>query len=677
MIQRLVVIIVTILLFNTSVLSQNSIDDPILENIISLREQSKSSEFSLEERLSFALQAVKLAEETKVDSTILLSNRNLSLMYFNTEKYDSYIRVNHKNIKLGQKLNDTSALAVANLNIASYYKYDLQNDSAYYYYSKALKFYNKLNDTRKKGTILWNIADLQETEKDFLGSEENAVEAIKLLSSLKKDESILDDLWILNNLLGIISVKLKSYDKAEEYHEKALSISKQMKDGYLNNLYSTNNIAYVYRLQGDLDASIELYQEVLDKKDLYEDDPSFLSTTLANMAYSKSLKEDRSIDELEAMFERAYKISDSLDDPIAKLGVTTEFSNFYLNINEKENALKYANETYQLAKETSSNDIRLEALLILSKLNDDKIAREYLNEHIRLSDSLLNVERNVRNKFARIELETDELEEENEKISQQRLWLLIISGGLLATLFFLYIIITQRARNKELKFEQDQQKANEEIYNLMLSQQDKVDEARANEKKRISEELHDGVLGRLFGTRLSLDSLNFSEGKEAITNRATYIKELMTIENDIRKISHDLNTDFVSGSGFMDIVSELIEKQTKAYQLESSFDYTDDINWESVPNKTKINIYRIVQESLQNIYKHANANSVKISIQLKNNVICLLIIDDGDGFDVNKSKKGIGLKNINSRVSEVEGTAKFNSTLKEGTEVSITIPYKN
>ncbi|MBO6630587.1 MAG: hypothetical protein JJ936_03335 [Psychroserpens sp.] len=127
----------------------------------------------------------------------------------------------------------------------------------------------------------------------------------------------------------------------------------------------------------------------------------------------------------------------------------------------------------------------------------------------------------------------------------------------------------------------------------------------------------------------------------------------------------------------MDIVSELIEKQTLAYQLSSSFDFTDDINWESIPNKTKINIYRIIQESLQNIYKHANANAVKISIQLKNNVICLSINDDGDGFDINKSKKGIGIKNINSRVNEVEGTAEFNSEINKGTEVLISIPYKN
>ena len=188
--------------------------------------------------------------------------------------------------------------------------------------------------------------------------------------------------------------------------------------------------------------------------------------------------------------------------------------------------------------------------------------------------------------------------------------------------------------------------------------------------------MHDGILGRLFGTRLSLDSLNFSEGKEAIQNRSNYISELKTIEDDIRKISHDLNTDFVSGSGFMDIVLELIEKQTKAYQLKHQFDYTDDVSWESVSNKNKINIYRIIQESLQNIYKHANAGEVKISFQLKNNVILLSITDDGDGFDVTKSKKGIGIKNINARVSELEGTVDILSEISNGTTINIEIPYK-
>ena len=137
--------------------------------------------------------------------------------------------------------------------------------------------------------------------------------------------------------------------------------------------------------------------------------------------------------------------------------------------------------------------------------------------------------------------------------------MIILSIGLLLTAILVSILISQRSKNRKLKLIQVRQKANEDIYNLMLGQQDKVDEARAKEKIRVSKELHDGVLGRLFGTRLSLDSMNFKDGKEAMMARANYIGQLKTIEEDIRKISHELNTDFVSGTGFMAIVTELID----------------------------------------------------------------------------------------------------------------------
>jgi signal transduction histidine kinase len=208
----------------------------------------------------------------------------------------------------------------------------------------------------------------------------------------------------------------------------------------------------------------------------------------------------------------------------------------------------------------------------------------------------------------------------------------------------------------------------------MLSQQDKIDEARSIEKKRISEELHDGILGRLFGTRLSLDSLNLSTSPEAIKTREGYIVELKNIEQEIRKVSHELNTDFVSGSGYEDIIATLVETQSDAYGFKSDINIEGDIVWEDIPNKTKIHIYRIIQESLQNIYKHANATHVEISFKLKNNVICLFITDNGAGFDVNKAKKGIGLKNMTSRVKEIQGDLEITSEKQVGTSILIKIP---
>lgn len=210
----------------------------------------------------------------------------------------------------------------------------------------------------------------------------------------------------------------------------------------------------------------------------------------------------------------------------------------------------------------------------------------------------------------------------------------------------------------------------------MLSQQDKVDEARASEKKRISEELHDGILGRLFGTRLSLDSLNMANSEEAIKTRGNYIEQLKDIEQDIRKVSHDLNTDFISNSGYIDIVKTLLETQSTAYGYACELDYDDTINWDDISNKTKIHIYRILQESLQNIYKHAKASKVIISFKLKNNVIWLTVKDDGIGFDVTKAKKGIGIKNINSRAQEINAVVYIESEKDNGSTIQIKIPLE-
>ena len=81
---------------------------------------------------------------------------------------------------------------------------------------------------------------------------------------------------------------------------------------------------------------------------------------------------------------------------------------------------------------------------------------------------------------------------------------------------FLYIIKAQKTKNRELLFKQEQQKVNEEIYNLMISQQNTIETNRIKEKKRVAQELHDGVLGRMFGVRMNLDSLNKFNDEPAV-----------------------------------------------------------------------------------------------------------------------------------------------------------------
>ncbi|TVZ57955.1 signal transduction histidine kinase [Flavobacteriaceae bacterium MAR_2010_105] len=647
-----------------------------LDSVIYYRQLSKNADLTFQDRLQLAKKASDLSSQLNIDTTTVLDNRNLSFLYLMLGDYEPYKEVNTINLKLATQLKDSLVLAIANNNLAWYHHYNQQNDSAYYYYNKALHWYEQLNSLKNQASILGNIASIQRIEKDYVGSEENIIRALKLLQKLPSTEANLDNQWIMYNRLGIISLDLKQYDKSLEYHDKALEVSDKMKDGYYNEKTSIHNKASVYRKTKKFDEAIALYESLLEEEVLFEMDPIYYPLIIDNLAFTKFEAGHKDYDNIERELKRAYRLGDSLQDQVIKLGVTIDLAKFYKGLNQVDSAAHYAQKSYELSKSISDNDILLESMSILAQLKQGDEAKMYFYEHVKLSDSLLFKERSARNKFARIAFETEEMERENERISRERLWLLMLSVGLLLTLVLLYIIISQRAKNKELKFRQDQQQANEEIYNLMLSQQDKVEEARTNEKRRISQELHDGILGRLFGTRLSLDSFNFSEGPEAIKTRSNYISELKIIEEDIRKISHDLNTDFVSRSGFMDILEELIEKQTQAYQLKYTFNSDDSIVWETVPNKTKINIYRIVQEALQNIYKHAEAKIVQISFKLKKDVICLSIKDDGKGFDVNKSKKGIGLKNINSRVKDFDGNVNFESQINEGTIITIKIPYQ-
>ena len=649
-----------------------------LDSINNLIEYSKDPKNSITSRLNSARRSSIMAKAISNDSILLSVNRNLSMVLFNAERYQDYVKLNIENFKLAKRLKDSTAVSVAASNLGSYYRYIALNDSSYYYYSKALKHYKKYEISLKKAYALFHIAEIQQIENLFSGAEEAAIKAIVILDKIPETQESLDLHWNLYNLLGIISRELGNYSKSLEYYEKSSTYAEKVDDGILNKVYSINNRAYVYRQMGNYDKSIELLESLIPLKSEFDGlDPTFYDIVIENIADTRFESGNYDFEITEKMMLDAYKKATEIDDEILKMNFALDLARLYQASNYLISSKKYANEALQISSKVLANEIRQEALIILSKISNGTESKEYLKEYIELSDSLLKVERNVRNKFARIEFETDKIAQENEKMSVQRRWLLIVSIALVITLIFLYIIVNQRTKNRQLKFEKNQQKANEEIYNLMLSQQDKVDEARANEKKRISQDMHDGILGRLFGTRLSLDSLNFVEGKEAIKSRAEYIKELQVIENDIRKLSHDLNTDFVAGSNFMAIVSELIEKQTNAYKLKSDFEYDDNINWEHVSNKTKINIYRIIQEALQNIYKHAEAKNVKIAFNLKNEHICLEVEDDGKGFDIKRSRKGIGIKNINSRASEFEGEVIFKSEKGNGTTLIIRIPQEN
>src|SRR5690606_19750518 len=103
------------------------------------------------------------------------------------------------------------------------------------------------------------------------------------------------------------------------------------------------------------------------------------------------------------------------------------------------------------------------------------------------------------------------------------------------------VMIDQRRKNQKLRFEQAQQRTNQEIFNLLHAQSSKIEEGKQQEKKRISEELHDGILGQMLGIRLILSGLNNKTDDDSVLKRGELLKKLQGLEEEIRTISHELS----------------------------------------------------------------------------------------------------------------------------------------
>jgi signal transduction histidine kinase len=356
------------------------------------------------------------------------------------------------------------------------------------------------------------------------------------------------------------------------------------------------------------------------------------------------------------------------------VGTNIHLSEYYQKIGDMKLSLKYSTDALRSAKESK---IPYNIILALKQASivDSYNSSAYSEEYLRITDSLQVAERNSKDRFARISLETDEIIQEKDVLEDRNRNLLYVFIFTVILASLLFIVRAQRTRTRELLYKQTQQKANEEIFNLMMSQQAIIDESRSKEKKRLARDLHDGVLGRMFGLRMNLDSLNNKNDEETVNRRLELLNELKTIEQDIREISHDLNREKQELiNNFVSLVHNLLEEQQASYQVKLSYSIDNNVNWDKINNSIKINMYRMLQEGLQNINKYANAKNSTVEIKADNEYIYLKIKDDGIGFDVNKKSKGIGVQNMISRTHECQGTIDIKSEKDNGTQIIITIP---
>jgi signal transduction histidine kinase len=591
--------------------------------------------------------------------------------YYNMNNWNGYHEIAQIVLEKSISSKDSISTAKAYTYLGDYYGSQGVSDSAFLYYFKAEKLFLARKDKYNLAKARLNKALLQYNESDLLGSE---ITVFKALSAVKGEKNN-DVVFELYNLLGLIYNELGDYSKSIEIHTKALSTVEKESSPveYQFKTTSLNNMGLVYQNLNQYKNAITYFQRGLEQKtDVIRYKPSLYAMLLDNLAYSKFKINDSK--GLPGLFYKSLKLRDSLQLTSGIIISQIHLSEYFASKSDTLKALQYSNEALDAARKSKNYRNVLLPLKQLAVIEPAKAAI-YNKEYIHINDSLQKADRNIADKFSRIEYETDEVKQENTNLTTQNRNLVYIFGSILILGMFLYIIKAQKAKNRELLFKQEQQKVNEEIYNLMISQQSNVETIRIKEKKRVAQELHDGVLGRMFGVRMNLDSLNKIHDESASQQRISYLTELKNIEQDIREISHDLNREKSELiNNFVAIVDNLFEDQKKTFKSKLVSTIDSNIKWEAMSNANKINLYRIIQESLQNINKYAQANTIKVEFKKELDNLFLQISDDGIGFNVNRAKKGIGLQNMLSRINECNGTFEIKSKRGEGTIITVTVP---
>ena len=549
-------------------------------------------------------------------------------------------------------------------------------DSAFYHYQQAYGILSALplaeSDNHLPSSLLLNISDLKDNIKDYVGAEKDVIAAIEYL----KEKERFDRLFSAYDRLGVIQNGLNKPEKALEYYQKAKSyIEDAPKNRRVGHLISNaNNTASVYLRQKDYKTAYSFYENLINQPQLRTGNIRLYAMIVTSKAYSGYNSKYINREQFQLAFRKSNRILDSIGNKYRKARNYEFYAQVLVAEKDTLAAVTQAKIATNLAQETMNNDRLLSSLKLLATIDKPNSA-QHAQRFFTLNEELQQKEREIQDKFARIRLETDEIIEENEDLIKDRRLLSWITVGLLILGISVIVIISQKVSNQRLKFKQKQQESNQEIYNLMLSQQGKLEEGKKTEQKRISEELHDGVLGQLLGIRLFFGGLNERSDPDAISQREELLEKMRDVEEEIRTISHELNeAAYQKVDNFMISIQQLVLEVSDAADLPIGFDFDGQYSWDSLDGDLKINIYRIVQECLQNCVKHAKCKNIEVNFAATKKTLNLSIKDDGVGFDGAKGKKGIGLRNIISRTRKIEGTLDIDSSPGNGTLIQIQIP---
>jgi two-component system, NarL family, sensor kinase len=586
---------------------------------------------------------------------------------------------------ISRKLNYTRGLAECYRFIGSFYKSSSDPSTAQVYFDSVIQ----LSKNTDNIILLKLRAQAQRWKGMIYYDQENYYEALNyLFEALKYYELHVDFVTLsLYKTIGNIYIELNNFEQATFYAKKNITLAeknfptKDQVQAYL----SLIDIAVA---KGELQVAL-FY---LDKIKPYI--PDSVQTMFNYGYYQNRGRVSFRLQQYDSSFlyyQQAYKYAE-----FGKHNFNINDALYYLSLNalklkKKGEAKKYAEENMSLAEQTNSKEASINAFLNLSDYyhasgNQGK-AFELLQKATTLKDSLLS-ETNIKqaNKLAAV-YENDKKQKEilklqNEKqiqevsVKQKSTLNMIFIAIIIGLLVFGYLTyLNFRSRQKIARQQQkiQQQKISELEKDRQLLIADAMLKGQEEERSRIAKDLHDGLGGMLSGVKLSFINIKQKGALSAeyIDGFEQSVKLLDNTIGELRKVAHNLMPEVLIRFG----LDEALKEYCSSIQTSSNIAviYQRFGKDRKLSRQAEINIYRIVQELVNNALKHSEAKQIIVQLTKNQNKISIAVEDDGKGFDVKKSgeKKGAGIGNIQYRVNYFKGNLDIISVPGNGTSVNI------
>lgn len=454
-------------------------------------------------------------------------------------------------------------------------------------------------------------------------------EQVRQIAARNKDSMQLGMVY-LN--IGEIYFKRGDYVNAGAYHKKALALVRKTKY-YQCEVATLTGLAHLARRQGQYDEAVSYLKQGLD------------------IVAKRPISADN------------------------RIGALTALGAVYLDTKQYPKAKALLNEAYAAASEISHKELLEEVIPLIASVNaatgSYKDAYSQQLSYSTMKDSLFMQEKSrsldvlVSSRVAAKDraMLAQQLQITHQQSQLQRMHFMV--GGVVAGAISLLIIGVALMRNHK------QKQAIQEAVILQLQQGREIDRLKAQvhgeeqERQRIARELHDGIASQLWAIKLNVDSMQQEVPDSPMAHQlGTIFQQLSDTTLDVRKTAHNLMPDLLLEEGLATAIASLCEKTGKQTQLD--VDYQEYGVVPKVDKEIELSLYRMVQELVQNVLKHAtNATHLLVQLSSVHSLLSITVEDNGAGFGTQVD--GIGIRQIKKRALAMNGHFDLQSIPGKGT----------